>query len=149
VILPAANGFFTPINNALKPDEAGNPPRHIGLGKKSEVREALLDITVLLKLLSHRPTHVKEIVPDMPKFAGYHDAAAEGGGGVWFALEQAMNPLVWKIQFPEDIKNSVVSDTNRTGSITNSDLELAAEVFALAVVLRHGPIKTSSPGNVV
>ena len=32
-ILPAANGFFTPINNPLKPDESGNPPRHIGLGK--------------------------------------------------------------------------------------------------------------------
>jgi len=96
---------------------------------------------VLLKLLSPWPTHVKENVPDMPKFAGYYDAAAEGSGdGVWFALEQAMDLLVWKIQFPDDIKNSVVSDKNRTGSITNSDLELAAEVFALAIILRHGPI---------
>ncbi len=76
VILPSAVGFFTPINNALKPDESGKVRQHIGLGKNSEVREALLDLTVLLKLLSHRPTHVKEIVPDMPKFVGYHDAAA-------------------------------------------------------------------------
>ena len=110
VILLAAAGFFTPINNALKPDESGNVRKHIGLGKNSEVREALWDLTVLLKLLSRRPTHVKEIVPDMPKFAGYHDAAAEGGGGVWFALEQKMRPLVWRLAFPDDIKNDVVSD---------------------------------------
>ena len=145
VILPTANGFFTPINNALKLDESGKPPRHIGLVKHSEVREALLDITVLLKLLSRRPTHAKELVLNIQKFAGYHDAAAEWGGGMWFALEQAMIPLVWKIQFPDDIKNSVVSDTNRTGSITNLDLELAAEVFALAIILRHGPIIKHQP----
>ena len=140
VILPAANGFFTPINKALKPDESGNPPRHIGSGKNSEVREALLDITVLLKLLSHRPTHVREIVPDMPKFAGYHDAAAEGGGGAWFSLDREMPPLVWRILFPDDIKYDVVSDRNKDGKITNSDLELAAEVFALAIILQYAPV---------
>lgn len=139
-ILPAAAGFFTPINRALKLDENGRPPRYIGLGKQSEVREALLDLTVLLKLLSRRPTHVKELVPDMPKFAGYHDAAAEGAGGVWFSLEQVMNPLVWHLPFPDDIKNNVVSFDNPKGSITNSDLELAAEVFALAVILNKAPI---------
>jgi len=145
MILPAANGFFTPINSALKPDAAGNPPRHIGLGKNSEVREALVDITVLLKLLSHRPTHVREIVPDIPKFAGYHDAAAEGGGGAWFSLEMEMAPLVWRILFPDDIRNDVVSDKNREGKITNSDLELAAEVFALAVILQHAPVIKHQP----
>ena len=94
-----------------------------------------MDLTVLLKLLSRRPTHVREIVPEMPKFAGYHDAAAEGGGGVWFSLHQLMQPLLWRLAFPEDIKNSVVSLKNPKGTITNSDLELAAEVCAVAVIL--------------
>ena len=58
----------------------------IGLGLHSEVRRALLDLISLLRLLSSRPTHVRELVPDMPMYAGYHDAAAEGAGGVWFSL---------------------------------------------------------------
>ena len=140
VILPAAAGFFTPINNALKPGDDGRQRSHIGLGLRSEVREVLLDLTVLLKLLSRRPTHVREIVPEMPKFAGYHDAAAEGGGGVWFSLQQQMQPLLWRLAFPEDIKKSVVSLNNQGGTITNSDLELAAEVCAIAVILYHAPI---------
>ena len=42
VILPAAKGFFTPINTALR----GNP-KVIGLGKSSEVRAALQDLITL------------------------------------------------------------------------------------------------------
>jgi hypothetical protein len=53
IILQAAKGFFTPINAAMQ----GNP-RIIGLGKNLEVREALEDIILLLRILSSRPTHV-------------------------------------------------------------------------------------------
>jgi hypothetical protein len=77
VILPAAKRFFTPINTALR----GNP-KVIGLGKSSEVRAALQDLITLLRLLSARAKHVDELVADMPRYVGYHDAAAEGAGGV-------------------------------------------------------------------
>ncbi len=80
MILPAAKGFFTPLNNAMK----GNPML-IGLGKHSEVQTALEDLVSLLRLLGSRPTHVWELVPDMPHYVGYHDAAAEGAGGGWFS----------------------------------------------------------------
>jgi hypothetical protein len=40
--------------------------------------------------------HVDELVPDMPRYVGYHDAAAEGAGGVWFSLTDHMPPLVWR-----------------------------------------------------
>jgi hypothetical protein len=59
---------------------------------------------------------------------------------VWFSLRQQMQPLLWRLAFPEDIKNSVVSLKNPRGTITNSDLELAAEVCAVAVILYHAPI---------
>jgi hypothetical protein len=75
----------------------------------------------------------------MPGYAGYHDAAAEGGGGVWFSLAYAMRPLLWRLAFPDDIKQPVVSDKNPKGTITNSDLELAAEVCAVAVILHYAP----------
>jgi hypothetical protein len=77
IILQAAKGFFTPINAAMW----GNP-KIIGLGENSEVGAALEDIVSLLCILGLWPTHVRELVPDMPHYVGYHDAAAEGVGGV-------------------------------------------------------------------
>jgi hypothetical protein len=62
IILPAARGFFTPINAATR----GNP-KIIGLGKGSDVQSALLDLCSLLKILGARPTHVRELVLTMPR----------------------------------------------------------------------------------
>ncbi len=66
----------------------------VGLGKGSDIRAALEDLCSLIRLLGSRPTHVCELVVDMPRYAGYHDAAAEGSGGVWFSLAHKMPPLV-------------------------------------------------------
>ena len=143
IILPAARGFFTPINAAMR----GNVER-IGLGKLSDIRAALKDLCTLIHILGSRPTHVREILIDMPNYVGYHDAAAEGAGGVWFSLVHTMPPAVWRVGFPVDIALDVVSLSNPHGSITNSDLELAAEVLAVgvliakAVIIKHQPIGT-------
>jgi hypothetical protein len=102
-------------------------------------REAVQDTCTLIHRLSNRPTHVNEIVPDPPSYAAYHDAAAEGAGGVWFSLTNNMQPLLWRTTFPRDIAKSVISDDNPTGTITNSDLELAAEVLAVGVILTNAP----------
>jgi hypothetical protein len=134
VILPAAKGFFTPLNFAMR----GNPTT-IGLGRASETRAALEDLISLMKMLSMRPTHVNELVADMPHYAGYHDAAAEGAGGVWFSLTDNMPPSVWRERFPHDIEADIITDDNPSGSITNSDLELAAEVLAIGVILESAP----------
>ena len=140
IILPAAKGFFTPVNSAMR-----GSPKLIGLGANSELRAALEDIISLLKILSSRPTHVNELVASMPHFAGYHDAAAEGAGGVWFSLAEPMQPCVWRDKFPSDIASDVISDDNPNGSLTNSDLELAAEVLAVGVILDRGPCVKHAP----
>ncbi len=80
IILPTAKGFFSPLNDAMH-----GSPKLIGLGADSEVRRALEDLISLMHLLSLQPTHVRELVP-VPHHASYHDAAAEGAGGVWFSL---------------------------------------------------------------
>ena len=77
IIFPAAKGFFSPLNGAMRGD-----PKLIGLGTDSEVRGAREDLISLMHLLSSRPTHVRELVPDVPHHASYHDAATEGAGGV-------------------------------------------------------------------
>jgi hypothetical protein len=98
-----------------------------------------------MKMLSTHPTHVNELVADMPHYAGYHDAAAEGAGGVWFLLTDDMPPSVWQEAFPHDIATDVISDDNPAGSITNSDLELAAEVLAIGVILEEAPTIRHAP----
>jgi hypothetical protein len=50
-----------------------------------------------------------------------------------------MPPFVWWSAFALDIESEVVSDDNLDGRLTNSDLELAAEVLAVGVVLATAP----------
>ena len=142
IILPAAKGFFSPLNDAMR----GNP-KLIGLCADSEVRGALEDLISLMHLLSSRPTHVRELVQDVPHHASYHDAAAEGAGGVWFSLCDDTPPVVWREGFPEDIAREVASVDTPNGQLTNSDLELAAEVLAVGFALecmnsKHTPLGT-------
>jgi hypothetical protein len=47
IILPAAKGFFSPLNDAMR-----GSPKLIGLGANSEVRRALKDLASLMHLLS-------------------------------------------------------------------------------------------------
>ena len=137
IILPTAKGFFSPLNDAMR-----GSPKTIGLGADSKVRSALEDLISLMHLLSSRPTHVRELVPDMPHHAGYHDAAAEGAGGVWFSLCDDTPPVVWREPFPDDIAQEVVSVDTPNGRLTNSDLELAAEVLAVGVALERSSKST-------
>ena len=48
---------------------------------------------------------------------------------------QQHEPLLWRTIFPRDIADSVITDDNPNGTITNSDLDLAAEVLAVGVIL--------------
>ncbi len=143
IILSAAQGFFTPINAAMR-----GGLKRIGLGVWSDIRAALNDLCSLIRILGLRPTHVWEILIDMPRYVGYHDATAEGPGRVWFSLGHQMPPVVWRLAFPLYIALDVVSLSNPDGSITNSNLELAAEVLAVGVLLakasfiKHQPIGT-------
>ena len=145
-ILPAAKGLFTPLNHALK-----GGPTTVPLGAKGDVRAALLDLRQLVLTLADRPTHVNEILlPAAPHYIGYCDASAFGAGGVWFSGTCPLPETVWRLQWPPDITAAVVSDSNPAGTLTNSDLELAAVVLHLntlesvAPSLRHKHILVHS-----
>jgi hypothetical protein len=81
----------------------------------------------------------------MMRYAGYHDAAAEGAGGVWFSLVHKMQPVVWRLIFPCNISKEVVWFDNPRGRQTNLDLELAAEVIGVGVLLAEAPVITHEP----
>jgi hypothetical protein len=81
----------------------------------------------------------------MLQYAGYHDAAAEIAGGVWFSLVHEMQPVVRRLLFPCNVSDKVVSFDNPRGQLTNLDLELAAEVLGVGVILAVAPIIKQEP----
>ena len=123
-ILPAANAFFTPFNEAMK-----GSPTFVGLSRNGEVREAFLDLVAVIKDLAKRPTHVCELVQQPLDYVGFCDASAFGAGGVWFGAGKTLQPVVWRIEWPDDIRREIVSEANPKGRLTNSDLELAGVVL--------------------
>jgi hypothetical protein len=134
-ILPAARAFFTPLYNALK-----GTPDSIGLGRQGEVRYALGDVAAVIRDLSRRPSHITELTQQPLHYVGYCDASAFGAGGVWFGAKNPLSPIVWRVQWPDDITKNVISFDNPTGSITNSDLEMAGVLLQETVLEAHlGP----------
>jgi hypothetical protein len=89
----------------------------------------------LVTTLAAQPTHVREILPAQdPDYIGYCDASAFGAGSVWFSGTSSVHKRVWRLQWPQDITAAVVSESNPTGALTNSDLEMAAVVLHLNVL---------------
>ena len=89
-----------------------------------------------------------EIVPLRPTVAGYQDASGYMCGGMVLPRPTSIpwelpphpssarpspntkgaHPIVWRIPFPKDIVDSLVSWTNPKGKVNNSELELAGGV---------------------
>lgn len=93
--------------------------------KNVGVYQAFVDWTHLLNHVQARPTHVKELLVGKLTDVCDVDASGEGVGGVWFSLTNSYTPIVWRIPWPTDITTSIISTGNKTGHLTNSDLELA------------------------
>ncbi len=56
---------------------------------------------------------------------GIVDALGQGAGGVVIGKLSACMPIVFRLQWPDDIKANITSYNNPTGKITNSDLKMA------------------------
>lgn len=134
LVMPATKALFNPLYNAMK----GNP-RYIYLPAPGLCRTALRDFIGLTQEASRRPTHVHEIIARAGDEAtGLCDASGFGAGGVWFINNQH---LVWRVVWPLDIQQAVVSTTNPRGTVTNSDLELAAIVLHYMVLQDTGDLR--------
>ena len=141
--LPGARGLFSQMQEALRHVKG----KRVALSKG--VHEALADFRWLASDLAQRPTRLYELVPLRPTVDGYHDASGYMCGGVVLPGptavprtlppqpsaarpaqgEPAAHPIVWRASFPPDIVQALVSWTNPTGTVNNSDLELAGGII--------------------
>jgi hypothetical protein len=71
------------------------------------------------------PTSMYELVYGDPIYKGATDAAKAGMGGVCFVDQEA---ILWREPFSLEVQQKLVSTKNPTGTLTNSDLELAATI---------------------
>jgi hypothetical protein len=60
-------------------------------------------------------------------------------GGAWFpaTTNSNLSPLLWRAKFPDSIQSKLVSDSNPTGTINNSQLELAGNIAHQDVLAQH------------
>lgn len=105
------------------------------------VHSALEDFRFILKDISKRPTRIAELVPLLASAMGHHDASGTGAGGVWFPSRHicprsgySHKPVLWRLRWPPDIINKLVTSTNPNGTISNSDLELAGALLHLEAI---------------
>jgi hypothetical protein len=147
--LPGSRGLFSLLQEALRHHSDGR------IRLSQGVHHAISDFHWLANELATRPTRLFEIVPQPePELLGAADASGLGMGGVWFPLtpqlkERAVKttareearkpplrpaettlpgPLLWRVPFSSEIRSKLVSSSNPQGTITNSDLELAATI---------------------
>ena len=144
--LPGARNMFSQMQQAL----SNSPKTRVALTKG--VHQALDDFRWMHKDIANRPTRIAEVVPLLASALGDHDASGQGAGGVWFphkSLDQRQHPsslpshapLLWRFQWPQDIIDSLVTDKNPNGTISNSDLELAGGLLHLEALCQHYDVR--------
>ena len=116
--IPGGEGLFSPIQMAMH-----NNPKFINI--TPHLRQILTDWRYMIHYLQLHPTSVLQLIVEYPNYLGYSDACKIGAGGIWTSGTSPMDPILWQFEWPQDIQNNLVTSTNRTGTITMNDLELA------------------------
>ena len=74
------------------------------------------------------------MVAGWPDYIGIVDASGHGAGGVVFGENSACTPVVFRWEWPEDIKQDIKTLANPSGRLSNLDLEMAGLVILWLVM---------------
>jgi hypothetical protein len=127
LIVPGGRGLFSVLQQVLKVHTEDGTRVRLSM----EVHAILPDFRSLARDLQNRPTRIAELIPaDTSATIGAQDAVGTGMGGVHFVSlpDGTIAPLLWRSPFPPVLQTRLVSYANPDGTITNSNLELAASV---------------------
>jgi hypothetical protein len=126
IAIPGARGFFSHLQAALQPRNWSNNRIRVS----NHVQATLQDFTWLAESLQERPTRLNELVSQQPCLYGTTDASGKGMGGVILPPPSTSSPpVLWRLTFPTDVQAKLACTQNPSGTVTNSDLELAATVI--------------------
>ena len=119
--IPAGRGLLSPCNKLLR-----KRPTMVWLHRNVKLQHALRDCRTLLREATKEPTKCSELVTGPPGYVGVKDASVHGVGGIVIGEEKECIPTVFRMEWPEDIKQEVLkTNAGKGGTLTNSDLEMA------------------------
>jgi hypothetical protein len=104
-------------------------------------KNSLQDWQQMLHSIAHHPVPIASLVPHTPHYLGATDTSGEGLGGWWCPsfLGPATPPCAWRQPLHPAAKTSLLTATNPTGTLNNSELELQAAVLGYATLLQNTP----------
>jgi len=120
IALREGRGLLSPCNWVIQ-----RRPKVVYLHRNGALLEAMRDIRTILRTSTAHPTECKDLVAAWPDYIGIVDASSHGVGGVVLGERSGLPPTVFRLQWPREISNALVSFDNPKGSLTNSDLEMA------------------------
>ena len=118
--IPAGRGLLSPFYRVL-----AAKPAMVSLHRNAPLLTAVKECRTFLRDTISTPTKCKNLIHSWPDCIGITDASGHGLGGVIFGENAPVVPTVFRMEWPLDIKNDIVSTDNPGGTITNSDLEMA------------------------
>ena len=137
--IPGGQGLFSQLQVALQRQS------HHRVRIHKEAKACLQDLYTLAQNLAQRHTCMAEIVPTHPLYAGCCDASWAGMGGVWLPSPDPYYPqhppYVWRARFSPQVQRVLITTTNPSGTITNSDLELAGAIAHAGTLPHHQDIR--------
>ena len=129
LLIPAGKGLLSPFYRILSAQ-----PRVVFLHRNKPLQQALVETCTFLRDSINDPTHCSSLVTGWPDFVGICDASKHGVGGIVVGELQAAPPTVFRLEWPPDIQAALVSESNPTGMISNSDLKCAGLVLVCLLV---------------
>ena len=90
------------------------------------IKQCLQDWKELVKQVGSRETSILELVPRKAHYIGYMDSSKSAVGGVWTnGTKSLKEQWVWRLEWPQEVQNQLVSESNPSGTISINDLEMA------------------------
>ena len=126
--MPGGKGLMSPIYSATK----SNPT---SVKMTTNLKQCLKDWKEIIKHLAARPTSVLELAPDDPKYIGYVDASGTAVGGVWVdGTKSLQHQWVWRLKWPQEVQDQLITENNKHGTLSINDLEMAGILLAWLVL---------------
>ena len=120
ITIPAGRGLMSTFYAVL-----AVKPTFVFIHRNLPLFNAIVDCRTFLCESKSTPTKCKTLITAWPDYIGITDASGHGAGGCIVGENLPVPPTIFRVQWPTDISNAIISDTNKAGSLTNSDLEMA------------------------
>jgi hypothetical protein len=128
--IPEGRGLLTPMNRLLR-----KKPAFVYIHRNKKLFHTIKDCRTPLREATLRPPKCSELVMGAPDFVGVKDASVHGVGGIVIGENMACVPTVFRMEWPEWVKEEVrKTNCGKGGSLTNSDLEMAGLLLLFLVM---------------